>query len=49
MDAYTFIVEDFIIHETRSVHNDTLQYNCFILGEKGSEPRPPRSVNTTFL
>jgi hypothetical protein len=24
MDLYTFVVEDFIIHDTRSLHSDTL-------------------------
>jgi len=32
MDLYTFIVEDFFIHDTRSIHNDTLQlsYSAFV-------------------
>jgi len=35
MDLYTFIVEDFFIHDTRSIHNDTLQlsYSAFVDGD----------------
>jgi len=35
MDLYTFTVEDFIIHDTRSVHNDTLSlsYTAYVDGD----------------
>jgi hypothetical protein len=35
MDIYTFVVEDFIIHDTRSLHNDTLSlyYSAYVDGD----------------
>jgi hypothetical protein len=35
MDLYTFTVEDFIIHDTRAVHNDTLRlsYTAYVDGD----------------
>jgi hypothetical protein len=35
MDIYTFVVEDFIIHDTRARHNDTLKlyYSAFVDGD----------------